>query len=236
MSESQLPFNNIYRKREVAENESKACAICFKHTNSVLITLNSKDWFYVCVSHLKDKGFATIVQISNDGEDMADKYKELKLKLAEIEKNLKRLQKIKEDKNSQLNRFKEYIWNKEGTKEVDEKEKKKGTENDDEKEGEGEGEKNMQKLDDKTKKDNELNRIEINEKIKTLNEEHKEIKKTFESFEKKYSKFKLDKVFFRNRLLLNYKKQRRVEIQKNLENGSLFPSINKLPELPKPKS
>lgn len=232
MSEQHLPFNNIYRKREVAESESKACAICFKHTNSVLITLNSKDWFYVCASHLKDKGFATIVQINNDGEDMSGKYNELKSNLAEIEKKLRRMQKIRDDKNSQLNRFKEYIWSKEGNKEGDDKGKKKENKDEDEKKAE----KKIQKSDNKTKKDNELNRIEINEKIKTLSEEHKEIKDSLESFEKKYSKFKLDKVFFRNRLLLNYKKQRKIEIQKNLENGSLFPSLNALPELPKSKN
>ncbi|RMZ81438.1 hypothetical protein DV738_g2156, partial [Chaetothyriales sp. CBS 135597] len=53
------PLPNIWHLRAVAEASSKACYVCYKPTTAVLITPDNKDFFYICKSHLKDKGFAS---------------------------------------------------------------------------------------------------------------------------------------------------------------------------------
>merc|ERR1712000_471135 len=53
------PFPNLYTHRKVAEASAKACDICYKPSTSVLITPDKKDFFYVCVGHLKDRYFCT---------------------------------------------------------------------------------------------------------------------------------------------------------------------------------
>ncbi|KAJ3495290.1 hypothetical protein NLG97_g3501 [Lecanicillium saksenae] len=54
-----VPFPNLYNHRKVAEASAKACDICYKMSTSVLITPDSKDFFYVCAVHLKDRYFCT---------------------------------------------------------------------------------------------------------------------------------------------------------------------------------
>ena len=95
------PFANVFHLRTVAEASSKACYICHKPSTRVLITPDNKvgamkrslvmtcvylvtacigqpfsqDFFYICVSHLGDKGFASPVV---DAEaEAARKKKEL---------------------------------------------------------------------------------------------------------------------------------------------------------------
>ncbi|RVX69536.1 hypothetical protein B0A52_06600 [Exophiala mesophila] len=76
------PFPNVYHLRTVAETSSKPCLVCYKPTCKVLITPNNKDFFYTCVGHLSDAGFASPVV---DAEaEAAKKKKELMDK--EIEK------------------------------------------------------------------------------------------------------------------------------------------------------
>lgn len=50
-------MENIYHLRKVADTAAKACDVCYKPSSSVLITPDSKDFFYVCPSHLKDSNF-----------------------------------------------------------------------------------------------------------------------------------------------------------------------------------
>ncbi|KIW96755.1 uncharacterized protein Z519_02146 [Cladophialophora bantiana CBS 173.52] len=56
-----LPFPNVYHLRTVAEASSKPCYVCHRPSAKVLITPDNKDFFYVCVSHLSDRGFASPV-------------------------------------------------------------------------------------------------------------------------------------------------------------------------------
>ncbi|EGS22558.1 uncharacterized protein CTHT_0021060 [Thermochaetoides thermophila DSM 1495] len=56
-----MSFPNLYVHRKVAESNAKPCDICYKLSSSVLVTDSEgiKDWFHVCPSHLKDRGFCT---------------------------------------------------------------------------------------------------------------------------------------------------------------------------------
>ena len=53
-----LPFQNVYHLRTVADASAKPCFVCMKTSNRVLITTDNKDFFYTCIGHLKDRGFA----------------------------------------------------------------------------------------------------------------------------------------------------------------------------------
>lgn len=46
---------------------AKACYVCYKPTTTVLATINTIDFIYVCTNHLTDPGFASQVGESNDG-------------------------------------------------------------------------------------------------------------------------------------------------------------------------
>lgn len=56
------PFSNEYNIRKVAESESKACYICYKPSETVLLSENKVDFFYICPSHLLDSLFAECVK------------------------------------------------------------------------------------------------------------------------------------------------------------------------------
>lgn len=59
------PFSNEYKLRKVANSNQKSCVVCYKPTPDVLITSNNLDFFYVCLSHLKDENFAVPMQNEN---------------------------------------------------------------------------------------------------------------------------------------------------------------------------
>lgn len=69
--------DNIYTLRKVAAKDSKACFVCYKPTDSVLVAANIGDHFYVCELHLKDEGFAVGVK--------GPQYAELEQKVKELE-------------------------------------------------------------------------------------------------------------------------------------------------------
>ncbi|KAN0097285.1 VPS4-associated protein 1, partial [Tylopilus felleus] len=52
-----MVFPNLYYKRTAAT--AKACYICYKPTVTVLATIDTADFFYICPIHLMDRGFAT---------------------------------------------------------------------------------------------------------------------------------------------------------------------------------
>ncbi|KAF7800117.1 hypothetical protein EIP86_011362 [Pleurotus ostreatoroseus] len=58
-----MSFANLYYKRAVGT--PKACYVCYKPTTTVLATINTVDFIYVCDTHLNDPGFAT--QAADDG-------------------------------------------------------------------------------------------------------------------------------------------------------------------------
>lgn len=64
-------FANTYHHRLVAPSASKPCFICYKPSTSVLITPDSRDFFYTCAGHLDDKGFCTAVVSQSSGPPAA---------------------------------------------------------------------------------------------------------------------------------------------------------------------
>ncbi|KAK4940103.1 hypothetical protein LTR10_019732 [Elasticomyces elasticus] len=109
-----LPFPNTYHLRTVAEASSKACYVCLKPSVKVLITPDNKDFFYVCPSHLTDRGFAS--PIIDAESEAAKKKKEA------LEKEIEKIKQEYEEKQRKKGKKK--------TKD-DDKDKKKNEEEDD---------------------------------------------------------------------------------------------------------
>lgn len=94
-------MENDYTLRLVAENASKACYICYRPSAHVLIDKSNTDFFYICKSHLSDKGFATRVDPPVDTAAIAAelKKKELEAEKERVKKEWEEAQKKKGDKN-----------------------------------------------------------------------------------------------------------------------------------------
>ena len=121
---AQLP--NVWHLRTVAEASSKSCYICYKPTTGVLITPDNKvrhaqfllvlrnitrvmfdlvilptyrlqDHFYVCKTHLKDKGFANPI-VDEKVEAEKRKKEALDRQIEEIKKEYEERQKQKKAK------------------------------------------------------------------------------------------------------------------------------------------
>ncbi|KAJ8059970.1 hypothetical protein OCU04_011585 [Sclerotinia nivalis] len=91
-------FPNIWTHRKVADTASKPCEICYKPSASVLITPENKDFFYVCPSHLKDRGFAT--PIIDEAAIAAKKKKELDDEIERVKQEFEEKQKKKKEKET----------------------------------------------------------------------------------------------------------------------------------------
>ncbi|KAK6347655.1 hypothetical protein TWF718_005494 [Orbilia javanica] len=94
-----LPFQNVYIHRKVAEASSKPCMICFRPSTSVLITSCQKDFFYICPSHLSDRGFATAI-VDEAAEAEKRKKEEMDKELEKLKQEFEEKQKRKEEKKS----------------------------------------------------------------------------------------------------------------------------------------
>lgn len=70
-------MENVWHHRKVAETAAKSCFICYKPSSSVLITPDSKDFFYICPSHLKDRNFA--VPTDDEAKAVAERKKKEEL-------------------------------------------------------------------------------------------------------------------------------------------------------------
>ncbi|KAI9680537.1 MAG: hypothetical protein M1817_003977 [Caeruleum heppii] len=125
-----MSLPNRWHLRRVADSAAKACLICLKPTSSVLITSDSKDFFYICPAHLKDRGFCIPVVDTEAIE---------KAKREEKEREIEKVKKEYEEKvrRKEEGKKKEKEKEKEGeeAKKDDEKEKKKdsGKESEDKK-------------------------------------------------------------------------------------------------------
>lgn len=87
---------NHYRRRLVAQANAKACSICYRPTDCVLMSIDSKDFFYCCPVHLQDKGFA--VPIVDAAEQERLKQAEIAKVKAEYEERQKRKAEEKAEK------------------------------------------------------------------------------------------------------------------------------------------
>lgn len=61
-------FSRVYLKQTTAT--AKQCFICYRPTTTVLATINAVDFLYTCDGHLKDRGFASKIDLpSGSGEE-----------------------------------------------------------------------------------------------------------------------------------------------------------------------
>ncbi|KAI1494315.1 VPS4-associated protein 1 [Biscogniauxia mediterranea] len=92
-------FPNIWHHRKVADTSAKGCEICYKPSTSVLVTPENKDFFYVCPSHLKDRGFCSPIVDHEAAE--ARRKKEMDEELEKIKKEYEEKQKKKKEKEAE---------------------------------------------------------------------------------------------------------------------------------------
>lgn len=90
-------MENDYTLRLVAENASKACYICYRPSAHVLIDKSNTDFFYICKSHLADKGFATRVDppVDTAALEAEQKKKELEAEKERVKREWEEAQKKK---------------------------------------------------------------------------------------------------------------------------------------------
>ncbi|KAI9888803.1 MAG: hypothetical protein M1814_006257 [Vezdaea aestivalis] len=119
-------LKNVWHRRQVAESSSKACMICFRPSTTVLITPDNKDFFYVCPSHLNDRGFCSPI-IDEVAVAEAKKKKEKQEELEREKEKLKKEFKEKEKKKKDKEKEKAKDDKKEDTETKDEKAKDKDT-------------------------------------------------------------------------------------------------------------
>jgi len=105
-------FPNVYTHRKVAATASKPCEICYKPSTSVLVTpenkvsqtlstfytpySSQKDFFYVCPTHLRDKGFC--LPIIDEAAVAAKKKKEMEAEIERVKQDFEERQKKKKEK------------------------------------------------------------------------------------------------------------------------------------------
>ncbi|KAI5199076.1 DUF1742-domain-containing protein [Aureobasidium subglaciale] len=91
-------MENIWHHRKVAETAAKGCMVCYKPSSSVLITPDSKDFFYICPSHLKDRNFA--LPTDDEAKAIADRKRkeELDREIVAVKKEYEEKMKKKQQK------------------------------------------------------------------------------------------------------------------------------------------
>ena len=118
-------MENIWHHRRVAETAAKGCMICYKPSAGVLITPDSKDFFYICPSHLKDRNFA--LPTDDEAKAIADRKKkeeldrEIEAVKKEYEEKMKKKQQ-KKDKSKDKDKDKDAKGKEKDDKKSDQKE------------------------------------------------------------------------------------------------------------------
>lgn len=91
-------MENLWHHRRVADTAARACMICFKPSSSVLVTPDSKDFFYICPSHLKDRNFAVPTEEEQKAADERKKKEEIDREIEKIKAEYEEKLKKKKDK------------------------------------------------------------------------------------------------------------------------------------------
>ncbi|KAF2223502.1 VPS4-associated protein 1 [Elsinoe ampelina] len=91
-------MENLWYHRKVADTSAKACTICFKSSTSVLITPDSKDFFYICPGHLKDRNFALPTEEEAKAMEERKKKEEMDKEIEKIKAEYEEKLKKKQDK------------------------------------------------------------------------------------------------------------------------------------------
>ncbi|KAI1305453.1 DUF1742-domain-containing protein [Xylaria venustula] len=137
-----MSIPNIWHHRKVADTSAKGCEICYKPSTSVLITpdkqvrlcevvLSSKtpntlpfrqDFFYVCLAHLKDRGFCS--PIIDQDAIAAKKKREMDEEVEKLKKEYEEKQRKKKEKEAEKEKEKDKDKDKDKDKEKDKKDGK----------------------------------------------------------------------------------------------------------------
>ncbi|KAF2142444.1 uncharacterized protein K452DRAFT_226863 [Aplosporella prunicola CBS 121167] len=117
-----MSLQNLWHLRRVAEANAKACWICFKPSSSVLITPDSKDFFYICPGHLKDRGFCHPDEAEAEALAAKKKKDELDREIEKVKQEYEQKQKLKKEKRKEKEKEKEK--DKDAKKEEEEEDKK----------------------------------------------------------------------------------------------------------------
>ncbi|GAP88589.1 putative UPF0589 protein [Rosellinia necatrix] len=192
---------NIWHHRKVADTSAKGCEICFKPSTSVLITPDNQDFFYVCPTHLTDRGFCSPI-IDHDAI-AAKKKREMDEEVEKLKREYEEKQRKKKEKEAEKEK---------------EKEKEKGKEKDKEKENDKDKDKDNK---DKTEGKDEKKGDPVSDdkdKSKDRSQPHADEEPRV---------FALQRTFYQRRL----DRKRQVEIAKRnrerLNNPNFFPSVPK---------
>ncbi|KAF2737304.1 DUF1742-domain-containing protein, partial [Polyplosphaeria fusca] len=118
-----MVLQNVWHHRRVAESSAKACWICYKPSSSVLITPDNKDFFYLCIGHLKDRGFC--VPDADEAAAAAARTKQMELdrEIEKVKKEYEERQARKREKRKEKDKDKDKDKDK-GSKKQDEEEDK----------------------------------------------------------------------------------------------------------------
>ena len=93
-----MSLQNHYHRRLTAASSAKACFICYKPTPTVLITPDSRDFFYVCAGHLEDRGFAVAVDEEGKDKEKEQRDQALKQEVEKVKREYKEKMKKKAEK------------------------------------------------------------------------------------------------------------------------------------------
>ncbi|KAI1421733.1 DUF1742-domain-containing protein [Xylaria sp. FL1777] len=120
-----MSLPNIWHHRKVADTSAKGCEICFKPSTSVLITPDKQDFFYVCLAHLKDRGFCSPI-IDHDAV-AAKKKKEMDEEVEKVKREYEEKQRKKKEKEAEKETEKDKEKEKKDSKEKDDDKDEKKT-------------------------------------------------------------------------------------------------------------
>ncbi|KAF1983024.1 DUF1742-domain-containing protein [Aulographum hederae CBS 113979] len=118
-----MALPNVWHHRRVGDSASKACWICYKPSTSVLITPDNKDFFYICVGHLKDRSFCTPDAAEASAAEERKKKEELDKEIELVKKGYE--EKVKKRKERRKEKEKEKGKESKDEKKQDEEEDKK---------------------------------------------------------------------------------------------------------------
>lgn len=115
-----MSFTNLYYKRTAGT--PRACYVCYKPTTTVLATVNTVDFIYVCDGHLTDPGFAAKVGESGDGVGAGAKKMGLSPEeIAKVKADWEERQARKKEKEKEKSKDKEQEKEKEKNKKESDK-------------------------------------------------------------------------------------------------------------------
>ncbi|XP_006459976.1 hypothetical protein AGABI2DRAFT_202508 [Agaricus bisporus var. bisporus H97] len=86
-----MSFQNLYYKRTAGT--AKACFVCYRPSTTVLATINTVDFIYVCPSHLSDLNFASQVKEETKSQVTTEEIAKVKAEWEEKQKRKKEKEK-----------------------------------------------------------------------------------------------------------------------------------------------